>query len=177
MAVKAIGNGPHQRDEAIRGGRATFSYVASSVLKSRRGSLHGFSDGRITSGALVTLPLRVGSRALTFTGTLDTTGQMDCWRVVWWRALEPGAAVAPRRPMPIGDCRLCGKRRPLQKRSYTYCHYRDFSRELRNDSNRYARERSPSRFGSHESGCRMRCQVPGTINLATAMRDRNRNRL
>jgi hypothetical protein len=34
------------------------------------GSIEEFSDGQITLAALVTLPLRLGSRSMTFTGTM-----------------------------------------------------------------------------------------------------------
>jgi hypothetical protein len=39
------------------------------------GSVEEFSDGQITLAAAVTLPLRLGSRSMTFSGTMEKTGR------------------------------------------------------------------------------------------------------
>jgi hypothetical protein len=52
--------------------------VTGEYVLSRTGSLgriEASRPGQITPAAVVTLPLRVGSRVMTFTGTMDTTGR------------------------------------------------------------------------------------------------------
>lgn len=49
--------------------------VTGRYLLPGAGSYEDLRDGRITSAAGVTLPLRLGSRAMTFTGTMDATGR------------------------------------------------------------------------------------------------------
>lgn len=53
-----------------RNGTVTGNYFLPGA-----GSLENLSGGQITSAAAVTLPLRLGSRVMTFTGTMDTTGR------------------------------------------------------------------------------------------------------
>jgi len=51
-------------------GKVTGNYVLPGA-----GSQETITNGQITPAAQVTLPLRLGSRTMTFTGTMDTTGR------------------------------------------------------------------------------------------------------
>lgn len=56
-------------------GQAAGGVVSGEYFLPGAGSVERFSDGQITSAALVTLPLRLGSRSMAFSGTMDATGR------------------------------------------------------------------------------------------------------
>ena len=56
----------------LQTGRAT---VTGEYFLPGAGAVERLDGGRINTAAAVSLPLRIGSRSLTFTGTMDTTGR------------------------------------------------------------------------------------------------------